>query len=654
MRNKTKNISKTLLYVVAFLWSVFQLSTLSWLVLDSFSIKSIHLSFAIALCFLNKDIKQNHTGKEIFLIVLAAAGALSALYVFMDYQSIVEDRMGDPITRDLLFGGLLILLLLEATRSSIGMSLPIICACFIVYVFMGPHLPGILASKGISISRFFSQITLDTQGIFGIPLNASACIVFPFVLFGAMLEKAGGGEFFTRLAIAGLGRFKGGAAKAAVVSSALTGMVSGSSLANVTTTGAFTIPLMKRLGYPANKAAAIEVASSVCGQLTPPVMGAAAFIIAEYVNIQYIEVAKAAAIPAFASYAALFWITHLEASKLGLSGLPGRELPSFLLELRKGLIFLFPLGILLYELIWLQHSAEFAVFHAIIAIAIIILFTPICTALVNKKPLAPAFLQGARVIADAFVKGATNMAGVAVAAGAAGIIVGCVSLGLGQQISSIVETISLGNIFLLIAITAGASVILGMGLPTTPNYIVMASLIAPVIIEFATGVTLHGKEIAVSLLAAHLFCLYFGIMADDTPPVGLAAYAGAAIANADPIKTGIQSFIYDMRTVLLPFIFLFNSDLILVGIEGWWQSLMVCIAAALGMMAATSAIMGHAIIRTNIIERMLLCVAAIFLLYPFLLTGFFIPYEQRWWGYPVGLFLLGLVAILQYKRKERS
>lgn len=646
VKGDKSGITEKLTFVVALCWALFQMSTASWLLLDSLFVKAFHLAFALALIYLNiPAIKDTRWDLRILLSmkrvnwtdwVLAAIAMAAALYIFFDYAGISE-RPGQPIGRDLIVGVTLVVLMLEATRRVLGPALPIICCGFMAYVFLGPYLPDAIAFKGATLTRFVSQITMDTQGIYGVPLHVSATVVFLFVLFGTMLDRAGGGAFFTRLAISGLGQYRGGAAKAAVVSSALSGTVSGSSIANVVTTGTFTIPLMKRLGYPATKAAAIEVASSVNGQITPPVMGAAAFIIAEYVNVPYIEVAKAAAVPAFASYIALLWITHLEACKLGLKGLPKSELPSFWRELKNGLHFLLPLAMLIYELVALQHSAELSVFRAILVLAVIMVLQPVVIARVHGEPLWPAFISGIKTTLQSMAAGANNMAGVALATASAGIIVGCVSLGLGQQITSFVEVLSMGNFFLLILITAVASLLLGMGLPTTANYIIMASLTAPVLVELASGMVVHGQEIVIPLIAAHLFCLYFGILADDTPPVGLAAYAGAAIAKADPIRVGIQGFIYDIRTAILPVAFLFNSDLLLINIHSVWEGFFIFAMTSVGMVAFTSAIQGWLVERIGVVERLLLLAVTVIMLFPHAFTGYFLPYDMRYCGYGIGL-----------------
>ncbi|MFC2150683.1 TRAP transporter permease, partial [Calditrichota bacterium] len=386
-----------------------------------------------------------------------------------------------------------------------------------------------------------------------------------FVLFGSMLDKAGGGKYFIDLSTALLGSFRGGPAKAAILSSGLTGMISGSSIANVVTTGTFTIPLMKSVGYPAKKAGAIEVASSVGGQLMPPIMGAAAFIMAEYVNMPYIEVVKAAFLPAFVAYAALFYISHLEACKLGLRGLRKDEKPEFLPTFIGGLHYLIPIAVLIYELVYLRHTPETAVFNSIVFLTFVMLVQHPLRALRRGQPIVPALKRSVMEILSSLVTGARNNVTVAVATASAGIIVGVVTMGLGGMITEAVAFISGGNIYLLLFITALASLILGMGLPTTANYIVMASLTAPIIVQVGGDIGL-----VVPLIAAHLFVFYFGILADDTPPVGLAAYAAAAIAKSDPIQTGIQGFMYDIRTAILPFMFIFNFELILWGVHNWF------------------------------------------------------------------------------------
>ncbi len=521
---RPRGASKYVIPTIGVIWSFFQLSIASWWILDTVFIRAIHLGFALLIVFLNYPFfKKTRFGLKFlsatnrippFDYFVAIVACFSAVYIAIDFAGI-NARYGAPITRDVIIGVVLLLLLLEASRRVIGPALSIIAASFCAYAFLGPYMPDIIAFKGVSLNRFMGQITMSTEGIYGIPLDVSATIVFLFVLFGAMLDKAGAGRYFIQLALSLLGRFKGGPAKAAVMGSGLTGLVSGSSIANIVTTGTFTIPLMKKVGYPAKKAAAIEVAASTDGQLAPPIMGAAAFIIAEYVNVPYVQVIKAAVIPAFASYAALFYITHIEASKLGLRGLTKRELPLFFKTLISGVHYLVPLFMLLWELIIARHSPELAAFNAIWVMAIIMLLQNPVKAFINKQPLAPAFKQSIVDILSALATGARNMCAVALATAAAGIIVGVVAMGLGGLITEVIDVLSGRNIFLLLIITAVASLIIGMGLPTTATYIVMASLTAPVIVEVGGYM-----DFVVPLMAAHLFCFILGFWPMTRPPLG--------------------------------------------------------------------------------------------------------------------------------------
>ena len=656
---RPRGYSQYVIPVVCVVWSIFQLSIASWLILDSTFIRAIHLGFALLVVFLNYPLfKKTRFGLKyfsatnripIFDCIVGIVAALSALYIAIDYVGMTS-RYGAPVTRDIVIGLTLVVLLLEAARRVIGPALPVIAILFIIYAFFGPYMPDLIAFKGVSLNRFMGQMTMSTEGIYGIPLDVSATIVFLFVLFGAMLDKAGAGRYFIQLALSLLGGFKGGPAKAAVMGSGLTGLVSGSSIANIVTTGTFTIPLMKKVGYPAKKAAAVEVAASTDGQLAPPIMGAAAFIIAEYVNVPYVEVIKAAAVPAFASYAALFYITHIEASKLGLRGMPRSELPNFFKTLISGAHYLLPLALLLYELIVVRHSPELAAFNAIWVMAIVMLFQRPVQAYLNKQPLGPAFKQGIYDIFGALVNGGRNMVSVALATAAAGIIVGVVAMGLGQLITAIIDTLSMGNIYLMLIITAIASLIIGMGLPTTATYIVMASLTAPVIVEIGGY-----SDFIVPLMSAHLFCFYFGILADDTPPVGLAAYAAAAIAKSPPIATGLQGFMYDIRTAILPFMFIFNSDLILHNINSWPQGILIFLMACVGNFAFASATQGWYFTRVKIYEIPIFLAATLSLMRPDLIASWLgMAHDQRYWTYLIGLGIMGLLYLMQKPRIQKA
>jgi len=656
---RPQGFPKYVIPAIAILWSFFQLSIASWLILDSTFIRAIHLGFALLIVYLNYPLlKKTRLGLRYFSVkdriplpdyFIGIIAAFAAIYIVIDYAGLIT-RYGAPITRDIIIGIILIVLLLEATRRVIGPALPAIASLFLLYSFLGPYMPDLVAFKGTSLNRLMGQMTMSTEGIYGIPLDVSATIVFLFVLFGAMLDKAGAGQYFIKLALALLGGFKGGPAKAAIMGSGLTGLVSGSSIANIVTTGTFTIPLMKKVGYPSTKAAAIEVAASTDGQLAPPIMGAAAFIIAEYVNVPYIAVIKAAAIPAFASYAALFFITHIEASKLGLRGMTRSELPPFFKTLLSGAHFLVPLCFLLYELIVVRHSPELAAFNAIWVMAILMFFQNPVKAYINKEPLGPAFKKSVVDIFSALAAGGRNMVPVALATAAAGIIVGVVALGLGQLITAIIDTLSGGNIFAMLIITALASLIIGMGLPTTATYIVMASLTAPAI------VAIGGQQgFVVPLMAAHLFCFYFGILADDTPPVGLAAYAAAAIAKSPPVPTGLQGFMYDIRTAILPFMFIFNSDLILHNISSWPQGLLIFAMACIGNFAFASATQGWFVTRNRIYELPLFLFVTLNLMRPDLIADWIgIPQEQRYWTYLIGLAVYGFLYLMQRWRTPKT
>lgn len=642
---------------IGVLWSLFQLSVASWWILDTVTIRSVHLAFALLLCFVRfparfsrfSEIVPFSRGKSFrqLDILIALCAAFSALYLSIDYPGLAA-RQGVPILRDIIIGAVLIVFLLEGTRRVIGPALPIIALVFIGYSFLGPYMPQLLMSRGVSIDRFIGQMTMSTEGVYGIPLHVSASIVFMFVLFGALLERAGAGNFFVRLSLSLLGSVRGGPAKAAILSSAATGLFSGSSIANIVTTGTFTIPMMKRVGYPAKKAAAIEVAASTDGQLMPPIMGAAAFIIAEYVNVPYIEVVKAAVIPAFASYAALFYITHLEACKLGLTGIPREELPRLPDVLRDGFHFLIPLLYLFYQLVVLRYSPDMAVFRAIVVLSIIMILQHPVHAIRKKESVVRSLKAGIEDIFQGLSAGANNMVSVALATAAAGIIVGVVTLGLGGLVTEIIDVISGGNLTIMLVITAIASLILGMGLPTTATYIVMASLTAKALVDLAAWHEFH-----IPLMAAHLFCFYFGILADDTPPVGLAAYAASAIAKSRPIPTGIQGFLYDIRTAIIPFMFVMNPDIILYNINSWPLAILIFAMTATGACAFAAATQGWFVARNRPHETVLLLLSTFILMRPdyvsALLTG---GTNLRYWMYPIGLVVLIIIYFLQRTRYE--
>ncbi|MDF0751122.1 TRAP transporter permease [Marinobacter sp. 71-i] len=663
-----------ILFVVPLLWSLFQLwiaSPLPYIVefgvFNSTEARSIHLAFAAFLAFaaypMIRGRNVDHVPVYDWILALAAAFAASYLYVFYDQLS---TRPGSPITQDLIvaLGGLV--LLLEATRRALGLPLTIVAGVFLIYALAGPYMPDVISHKGASLSKLSSHMWLGTEGVFGVALGVSTSFVFLFVLFGALLERAGAGNYFIKVAYAMLGHMRGGPAKAAVVSSGLSGVISGSSIANVVTTGTFTIPLMKRVGFPATKAGAVEVAASTNGQLTPPIMGAAAFLMVEYVGISYLEVIKHAILPALISYVALIYIVHLEACKLKMKGIerPNRPtlaqrmlnwvviliglsaltfvvyygigwlkalfgeaavwvlgpllllvyiglvwystrfpeleqddpesamdtLPDVGPTVKTGLYFLLPVVVLVWCLTVERFSPQLSAFWATVFMIFIV---------ITQQPLKAFFHKRGNFLAEtktgfvdltlSLVTGARNMVGIGVATATAGIVVGTVTLtGIGLVMTQFVEFISGGNLLLMLIFTAVISLVLGMGLPTTANYIVVSTLMAPVIVTLGAQ-----SGLLVPLIAVHLFVFYFGILADDTPPVGLAAYAAAAISGADPIRTGVQGFTYDIRTAILPFMFIFNTQLLLIGLTGWFDLLVTIASAVTAMLVFSAATQGY-------------------------------------------------------------
>jgi len=693
-RNPTGSFPKKVLFGVPLIWTIFQLWYASplpfifnFFVINDTEARAIHLAFAVFLAFTAfptfKKSPKNYIPIQDWAMGLA--GAFCAGYLYLFYNEL-SNRPGLPTQMDLIVSVCGLILLLEATRRALGPPLMIVALIFISYTFGGQYMPDVIAHQSASLSKGMSHYWLGTEGVFGVALGVSTGMVFMFVLFGALLEAGGAGNYFIRTAFAALGHLKGGPAKAAVVSSGLTGLVSGSSIANVVTTGTFTIPLMKKVGFKAEKAGAIEVACSTNGQLMPPVMGAAAFLMVEYVGITYIEVIKHAFLPAIISYVALVYIVHLEACKMGLKGMEktitktaAQRLMSFVLSFLTMIILA---GGTYYGLGWIKGVAGDATIYVVsvlLLIAYLFLLWVACrvpeleqTTEINELPhlgktaqagyyfllpvvvlmwcltverLSPAlsafwatvlmifilltqrplkgifrkrqgkefsFKSGFMDLIDGSVAGARNMIGIGVATSAAGIIVGTVTLtGIGLVMTEFVEFISGGSLMLILLFTAIISLILGMGLPTTANYIVVSTLMAPVIVNLAAQ-----NGLIVPLIAAHLFVFYFGILADDTPPVGLAAFAAAGISGGDPIKTGIQGFIYDIRTAILPFMFIFNTKLLMIGVDHWYQLVIVIVSAVLAMLSFAAGTQGYFLVKCRVWETVMLLLIALILFRP--------------------------------------
>ena len=683
-------LSAKILLIVPLCWSLFQLWVASPLpfefniaVFNEDQTKYVHLAFALFLAFTAFPMFKSSTGKiPAYDWVFALLGTASALYL-MFFRDQLAERAGAPISLDVATGVVGMVLLLEATRRSLGMPLMVVAIVFLIYTFAGPYMPDVIAHKGASLNKTMSHQWLSTEGVFGVALGVSASFVFLFVLFGALLERAGAGNYFIKVAYSLLGHMRGGPAKAAVVASGLSGLISGSSIANVVTTGTFTIPLMKRVGFSSTKAGAIEVAASTNGQLTPPIMGAAAFLMVEYVGISYLEVIRHAILPALISYVALVYIVHLEALKMGMKGVeksvkstltqkllsfltvfiglmlitlivyyglgwikdlagdstiyivtplllaayialvkyaslfPALEvdnedtdmtiLPAVGPTVKSGLHFLLPVVVLVWMLAVEQRSPALSAFWATMVMLFIVLTQkPLFSFFRKQNEYFRAFRDGVDDCFHSLVTGARNMVGIGVATAAAGVVVGTVTLtGIGLVMTEFVEFISGGSMILMLIFTAGISLILGMGLPTTANYIVVSTLMAPVIVTLGAE---HG--LIVPLIAVHLFVFYFGILADDTPPVGLAAYAAAAISGGDPIRTGIQGFTYDIRTAILPFMFIFNTQLLLIGVDTWYELLLTVFSAVVAILVFSAATQGYWLVKSRLWESLVLVLIA--------------------------------------------
>ncbi len=648
--------------IIAFSWSLYQIYVVI-VPTNSVFVRSFHLAFALALAFaMYPMFRTPKTMSSIpwYNFPIAVMSVIGALYIFINYDAL-NARSGAWSPLDVAMGIGSIFLLLKAARRSLGMALPIIAMIFIAYDYFGQYMPDLIAHKGASINKIVGQMYLTTEGIFGVPLGVSASYVFLFVLFGALLERAGAGKYFIDLAYALLGKYDGGPAKASVAASGLMGIISGSSIANTVTTGTFTIPLMKKLGFPGYKAASVEVAASTNGQLMPPIMGAAAFIIAEFLGLAYTDVIMAAAIPAFVSYFALFYIVHLESKKLGIKGEDPSKLDRAFDIFKGGIHYIVPIFFLMYTLIVLRQSPQMAAFNAIFFMMIImILQRPAYAFLENRQLTKEVWLSGFVDIGHGMINGAKNMVPIAIATAVAGIVVGSVTLtGVGLILAEVIEELSGGYILAVLLLTAVVSLILGMGLPTTANYIVMASLTAPVIMSLSGDL-----GYLIPAIAAHLFVFYFGILADDTPPVGMAAYAAAGIAKSDPIKTGLQGFAYDIRTAILPFAFFFNNKLLLIaGVDAldpnnpaMWQwitnpaeILMIFLTATAGMFAFSSATQGWMLTVTTGLERILLLAVVPFMLIPNM-TSSWLGIGSEYLSYTIGFALYSSVYFMQKNR----
>ena len=663
-----------MLSVLAAAWSLFQVWYASplpfvfrfWLFNDT-EARAIHLAFAIFLAFAAFPAFKSSSRRTIPVAdwMLALVGAFCAAYLYLFYNELAQ-RPGQPTFFDLTVGVIGVGIMLEATRRAMGMGMLITTGLFLLYIFAGPLMPEVIQHKGASLSRFVSHMWLTTEGVYGVALGVSVQFIFLFVLFGTLLDIAGAGNYMLQVSFALLGHMRGGPAKVSVVSSALNGLVSGSSVSNVVSGGIFTIPLMKRTGYSAVKAGAIEAASSINGQIMPPVLGAAAFLLVEYVGIPYSEICKHAALPAVISYIALFYIVHIEALKYDLKGIQrgykhtlGRKalgwalgisgtlaacaliyyvitftqtlfggaaswalvvvtlvayavllayssrfpdlpqddpntlathLPQPWPTVRAGLHFFIPIVVLLWCLMVEELSPGTSAFWATATVIVLVVIQPPLLALMRRSGnVGVALNRGLLDLWNGFVLGGRSMIGIGVACASAGLIVGAITLtGMGLMMTDFVEYISAGNVLLMLVLTAVICLLIGAGVPTTASYILVATLMAPVIVELGAR-----SDLVIPLIAVHLFVFYFGIMADVTPPVGLASYAASAISGADPNATGWQATWYSFRTALLPFVFIFNPQILFIGVGTWWEVLAVSVTAIIASCLFAAATMAY-------------------------------------------------------------
>jgi len=598
----TRNLTGLHLKIVAaiaIIWSLFQLwyaSPFPFIfnigMFKGLPARAIHLGFALLLAFLIFPISKNKK-ISIFDILISIVASFCCLYIYFFYDQLIDrggvllnikagPNINIPI--ELIIGICGILILLEATRRVIGKPLAIIAICFLLFSYFGQYAPDMISHGGLSLKRLVGFQWFDQEAIFGIPIGVSVDFIFLFVLFGALLETAGGGKYFLDLAFAMVGKMRGGPAKAAILGSGMTGMISGSSVANTVTTGTFTIPIMKKTGFSKEKAGAIEVSSSVNGQIMPPVMGAAAFVMASFIGVTYFEVVKHAFLPAIISYIALFYISHLEALKLNLKGMEEKDVPHLKKTFLAGLHFLIPIFVLIYLLVVLRLTASYSIFYATISLVLVNLLNKLI-----KSRKESNFKEALKIWFNqtvvGFEKGAINMVAVGIAIATAGVIVGAVgSTGLSTNLIIVIESIARDNVVILILLTIVLCLLLGMGLPTTANYVVVASLMSMVLVDVG-----NASGYIFPLIAVHLFVFYFGLMADVTPPVGLASYAAAGISGGDPLRTGVQAFWYSLRTAILPIVFLFNHELLLIGVENIWHALLVIITSLIGILVFTAA-----------------------------------------------------------------
>ncbi len=604
--------------LVCICFALFQIYTGFFGALDAMIQRCVHLSFGISLVFLLCPTKKSWIKKGRFHpldVLLAIIAMLPPIYILVNYQQLIL-RAGTVTMTDAIVGAVGIIMVLEAARRIVGLPIVIVVLCFLAYGFFGRYMPGPLAHRGLTIQQMVGHLFFTTEGVFGIPLGVSSTFIFLFILFGAYLEKTGLGKFFIDIANAIAGWASGGPAKVAVISSALQGTISGSSVANVVGSGSFTIPMMKKLGYHKNFAGAVEAAASTGGQLMPPIMGAAAFLMAEFVGVPYMEVVKAAIVPAILYFIGVFLGVHFEAKKNNLEGTPRSMLPAWTKIMKdEG-----HLAIPLIAIIGLLSSGYTPMKAALAGI-----FISIATAMLRANTRMSLW-----DIVDGLIKGARGALGVIIACASAGMIIGIVTkTGVGLKLASALVTVASGNFMLLLFCTMLTSLLLGMGVPTTANYVITSTIAAPALIQ-----------LGVPILAAHMFVFYFGIIADITPPVALAAYAGSAISGGDPLKTGINASKLGIAAFIIPYVFVLSPQILGIGATIGGITF-TTITALIGMTGISGAMIGQFYTKANAIERLALLAGGLCLIDPHVLTDI------------VGVAILAAVFTLQYFRIRR-
>ena len=621
-----KDWKKYLIIVISVAFCLFQLYSILSGKITAQVVRATHLAFVMALAYLLFPMKKDMPKDKLpwYDVIIAIVGACSWLYISINFDSLVR-RAGIYNTIDIIIGIVGILILFEACRRIVGTPILIISLVFIVYALFGAYAPGFLNHRGYSIQRLVSHLYYNTEGIMGTPIGASATFIFLFIFFGALLDKTGIGQFFIDICNAIAGSYDGGPAKVAVLTSAMFGTVSGSSVSNTVGTGSFTIPMMKSLGYRPEFAGAVEASASTGGQLMPPIMGAASFLMAESLGIPYKEVAKAAIIPAILYFTGIFIMVHLEAKKTGLKGLSRDSLPKIgELLMKKGYLVI-PLATIIYFFV-LGKTAIYAGLMGIIAAGLVAIINSIVD-IILKRERSFTFND----LIDVFVNGARNIISVAVACAMAGIIIGVITLtGLGLKIGAGLISISGGISILLLMLTMISSIILGMGVPTTANYLITSTIAAGAIIGL-------GFE----PLAAHMFVFYFGIIADVTPPVALAAMAGAAIAKSDPLKTGFEATKLSIGAFIIPYMFIFNPQILMINTT-FVEVIPILITSLIGMFGVSAGLDGYVFRKCNFIERILFIAAGLLSIYPEFYTDI------------IGIGLIAALIILQIITRKKK